>query len=65
MINTIWSIEEVNIEQVICNESACNEWIWEVIDWHCVIIQSKVAIYVKLVRFNLFRQGSCFFTEHS
>ena len=38
VMNAFWGVEKVDIEQVIGNESASNERVWEVVNYHGVII---------------------------
>lgn len=46
-------VEQIHKQKVIRAEAAGDEWVWEVVDWHCVVVQPNLIIDVELVSLNL------------
>ena len=42
-------VEEVHVQQVVLDEHTGDEWIWEVVDWHRVVVQAKSIVDVELI----------------
>ena len=57
-------VEQIDKQEVIFDECASNEWLWEVRDWHREVVDSYFLIDVQLSLINFFL-SSLVFSEDS
>ena len=53
-------MEEIDEDQVIGDKGAGDKRIWEVVDWHCVVVQTKFFVDVKFICDNFLRSSESF-----
>ena len=49
---------QINVEDIIRNEAACDEWIWKVVDRHRKIIKIKSLVHIELLLLNFLGSSS-------
>lgn len=52
-------LEKIYKYQVVMNKCASNKGVWEVVNWHRVIIYIESLVYVKLLLFYFFQGPVC------
>ena len=59
-------MEEIDKYEFMIDENTCNEWIWEIINWNCMVIKRRIKAFInlKFLRFD-YTLVSCFGTKCS
>ena len=40
-------VVQIDVDQVVVDEGACDERVWEVVDWHRVVVKAKLLVDVE------------------
>ena len=45
-------VEQLHKHEIIGNEGTIDEWIWEVINWNCVVVYADFRVHIELLFLN-------------
>jgi len=46
-------VEQIHKDELMVNEYTSNEWVGEVINWNCVVIQRRIKAFINFQLFSL------------
>ena len=54
MVNEGGGVEQIHKKQMVSDKNTLDEWVREVVDWHCVVVKTQSIIDIEFIFFDLF-----------
>jgi hypothetical protein len=51
-------VEQINKNEFVSYKTASDEGVWEIVNWHRMIVQPKSLVDIELIFFNFFKSSS-------
>ena len=54
VMNQGGGVEQIHVNQMVSHKNTLDEWVREVVDWHCVVVKTQSIIDIEFIFFDLF-----------
>lgn len=51
-------VEQINKNEFVSYKTASDKRVWEIVNWHRMIVQAKLLVDIELIFFNFFKSSS-------